>query len=100
MTADFFLLPGTHSLYAIEDEEGTVMYVRQEPEAEAKCRMYIQFGPDVKRMMKVFREAFPVVLNDAKLRGFKAFVFDSHSPALVRWLMMEFCFTAECEAAL
>jgi hypothetical protein len=100
MTADFFLIPGKdHSLYAVGDEEGTVMYIRCNSEA-SKMRAHIQFGPDKKRIKEVFRSGWPVVMDDARQRGFKSIVFDSCSPTLVKWMLMEFHFSAECTAVL
>lgn len=101
MTADFFIVPGKfHSLYAVGDEDGTVMYIRQESDGPLRCRAHIQFGPDKRRIMNVFREGFPLVMEDAKKRGFVSLVFDSTSPALVKWMMCEFGFSAECMAVL
>jgi len=100
MTADFFLHSGQfHSLFAANDDDGTVMYLRCEAEGK-KMRVHIQFGPDRKRIMRVFREGFPQVCEDAKVRGFLSIVFDSSSPALVKWMLIEFHFTAELECSL
>lgn len=100
MTADFFLTPGRfHSLYAIEDEEGPVMHVRSEAEAQ-KTRMHIQFGPDRKRIVKAFREAYPIVAADVRKRGFLGIVFETSSPALAHFVMKKFNFAATCEVTL
>ena len=100
MTADKFLVPGsTYALYAVGDEQGTVMYVKQQAEG-SKTRMHIQFGPDRRRVMNVMREGFPVVASDAKGRGFTGVVFYSYSPALVKFAMKEFGFRADCEMTL
>lgn len=96
---DFFLNGnGVASVYGVGDEEATVMYVRQERDG-IDTRMHIQFGPDKKRIIRVFSEAFPQVAADAKRRGFRSIVFDSCSPALVRW-MADFGFKADCRKAL
>jgi hypothetical protein len=101
MTADFFLEAGkTHSLYAVGDEEGTAMYIRCELSGPYRMRAHIQFGPDKKRIMKCFRDGWPLVMDDAKKRGFKSVLFDSTSPTLVKWMMSEFKFKAECEAII
>lgn len=98
--ADFWLVPSSHyALYAVADEHGTAMYVRQESYC-GKTKMHIQFCPDRKRVIEVCREGLPIVMQDARKRGFTALVFDSSSPALVRFLMTHFRFKAECEAAL
>ena len=100
MTADKFLVPGkTYALYAVGDDQGTVMYVKQEAEG-SKTRMHIQFCPDRRRAMNTMREGFPIVASDAKERGFTGVVFYSHSPALVKFVMKEFGFRADCEAQL
>lgn len=100
MTADKFLVQGsTHALYAIGDEQGTVMYVRQEAEG-SKTRMHVQFGPDRRRIMSTLLEAFPMVSKDAKNRGFTGVVFYSHSPALVKFFVSKLHARANCEVAL
>lgn len=100
MNADFFLIPGKfHSLYAVEDDQGTVMYVRQEGQAH-KMRVHIQFGGNSRRVLDALREGLPMVMQDAKGRGFKSLVFDSQSPALTRFMVSEFKFMAELEMAL
>lgn len=100
VTSEFFLTPGKyHSLCAVEDEQGTVMYLRLEGEMD-NMRAHIQFCSNRKRIMKTFREGFPFVMADARARGFKAVVFDSCSPALVRWMIFEFHFLAEMKAVL
>lgn len=100
MTADFFLTPGRfHSLYAVCDEDGTCMYIRQEAFG-SKTRAHIQFGTDRKRIMNTFREGFPQIVSDAKSRGFTGISFDSASPALIKWMVSEFHFRAELELAL
>ena len=100
MTADFFLEPGRfHSVFAIGDEEGTVCYAREEAEGN-KIRMHLQFGVDKRRVMHTFREAYRMISEDAKQRGFTEIAFESQSPALVKFMMQEFHFTAECTAVL
>lgn len=99
MTADFFLTPGQRSLYAIEDDKGTVGYICQEAEAH-KVRMHLQFCPDKRRVLRTFQEAYKVIVSDAKSRGFDGIVFASESPALVKFMMNEFGFSAECKAVL
>lgn len=100
ITADKFLVAGrTWALYAVGDEQGAVMYVRQESEG-SKTRMHIQFSPDRRRAIAVMREGFPYVAADAKKRGFKAVVFYSHSPALVKFVISNLGFRADCEAQL
>lgn len=100
LTSKTFLIPiGQCSLYALEDEQGTVMYTRWEVEGPS-LRVRIQFGPDRKRVISALREGFPQVREDAKKRGFKSITFDSKSPALVKLMMQEFGFVAALEAPL
>jgi len=101
MTADFFLNPGKfHSLFAVSDEDGTVMFIRLEAEGNRRMRAHIQFGPDRKRIIRTFREGWPQVAEDAKARGFYNIIFDSCSGALVKWMIQEFKFRAELECIL
>lgn len=100
LTADKFLVPGPqHAIYAVGDEQGTVMYVRQEAEG-SKTRMWVQFCPDRKRIMETMRQGFPLVKQDAKKRGFTAVVFDTSSPSLARFVVKELGFRADCEVTL
>lgn len=89
---------GTASVYALEDDRGTVMYVRQEPERE-RMRIHIQFGPSARRSLNALKAGYPIVKADAKNRGFKEIVFDSLSPALIR-SVVDLGFTIECKAVL
>lgn len=89
---------GSASVYAIEDDKGTVMYVRQETEGSC-VRLHAQFCTSSKRSFNSLKEAYPVVKADAKARGFTGIIFDSVSPALVR-CMMDLGFKAECRAEL
>jgi hypothetical protein len=99
ITPEFFLEGNeTSSVYAVEDEKGTVMYIRQESE-EKSTRLHMQFGPSKKRVLKALREGYAVVKADARRRGFTRIIFDSMSPALVRCLI-EMGFVAECRAEI
>jgi hypothetical protein len=90
--------PGV-SCYALGDETGVVMFVRQETEG-ANSRLHVQFAPfDRKRIVRVLREGYPLVAQDAKDRGFHRIVFSSESPALIR-TMLEMGFKAELAAEL
>jgi hypothetical protein len=98
--ADQFLKPGRfHSLYCVEDEEGPTMFVRQEVQG-MKTRLYIQFGPDRKRIVKTVKEGFPKVIDDARKRGFVGIVFDTASPALAKFFLTVYRFRAELEMTL
>ena len=88
MDATFFTTPDDRStVYAVEDEEGPVIFVRQEIDGMA-TRLHTQFPPDSrKRVAKALLQGYPAVAADAKQRGFKAVVFDSVSPALIRFML-------------
>jgi hypothetical protein len=94
---------GKASVYCIGDEQGPVMFVRQEVEGES-TRLHTQFPPDApgirKRVAEALHEAYPVVAADAKSRGFKQVVFESESPALIRYMIGTFGFTAELRGRL
>lgn len=95
MEADFFLetKPGI-SCFAVETEQGPLMFVRQESEGET-TRLHIQFAPyDRKRIVQALREGYPLLVRDAIGRGFRRISFDSQSPALIR-VMLELGFRAE-----
>jgi hypothetical protein len=74
------------SVYAIDDEKGTVMYVRTEAN-DCAMRIHIQFCLSARRSFNSLKEGFPVVRADAKNRGFREIVFDSVSPALIRHMI-------------
>lgn len=83
---DFYLHGNSNSsVYALGDGEGTAFYVRQEAHGEM-VRMFIQFGPDKRRILEVFEQAYPIVKQDAQLRGFKSILFSTCSPTMVRWM--------------
>lgn len=81
--------------FAIDDEQGTVMYVRQDAEPDFRLRLHTDFPPNSKqRVAQALAEAYPLVAEDAKLRGFKEIIFDSASVPLTRF-MTRFGFKAE-----
>lgn len=94
---------GKASCYCIEDDEGAAMFVRQEAEGEA-TRLHVQFPVDSaetrQRVAAALQEAYPIVAQDAKIRGFKSVVFDSESSALIRYMVEHFGFVAELRASL
>lgn len=82
---------------AVEDDDGTVFYVRY----NRAFRMSIQFDKDLKfRNRKSLLEAFPVFKNMAKTSGFKEIVFDSESPALVAFTKKRMGFKASPDYVL
>ena len=90
--------PGV-STFAVDDDKGTVMFVRAETQGEC-MRMHIQFPPDRRRRVaRALEEGYPRVANDAKMRGFKKIQFDSNSIALIRFLL-RFRFRVELVADL
>lgn len=96
MEASFFTLEDSPfvSCYTIEDEAGPVIFVRQEG-AGQDTRLHTQFPQDAKRVAKALEEAYPLVAEDAKRRGFRSVRFESGSIALVRFMFQHFGFHAD-----
>lgn len=81
--------------FAIDDEMGTVIFVRADTEADQTLRLHTEFLPDAKaRVAIALAEAYPQVARDAISRGFKQIVFDSVSIPLIKF-MLRFGFRAE-----
>ena len=100
MDASFFTADGPLvSCYTIEDETGPVIFVRQEGCGEY-TRLHTQFPQDRKRVVKALEEAYPLVAEDAKQRGFKTLRFESGSIALIRFMLQHFGFRADLIAEL
>jgi hypothetical protein len=87
------------SCYAIEDDAGVTMFVRQEACGQ-DVRLHTQFSPDAKRVAKALEEAYPLVAEDARERGFRSIRFESGSIALVRFMFKRFDFRADLMADL
>ncbi len=79
-----FWLPGKDiSCFTVEDEMGTVFYVR----AETVMRLHIQFAPQQKtRTARAIDEFTPWIATAAKKRGCKQLIFESVFAPLVRFL--------------
>jgi len=93
--ASFFTAEGPFlSCYTIEDEQGPVIFVRQET-AGQDTRLHTQFPQDAKRVAKALEEAYPLVASDAKERGFRSVRFETGSIALVRFMFQHFEFRAD-----
>ena len=93
--------PGV-SCYAISDDQGPVIFVRQETEGSA-TRLHTQFPWGIgarKRIAKALSEAYPLVRDDARTRGFKAIRFETKSLALIRFMWKHFNFRADLIADL
>lgn len=87
------------SCYCVEDEQGPLIYVRQENLGET-TRLHLQFANcSRKKIFNALKEGYPLVAADARERGFKRVSFDSTSPALIR-TMLEMGFRAEMVADL
>lgn len=87
------------SCYAIGDEAGPLMFVRQEAMATT-CILHVQFANcGRKKIFNALRESYPLVREDAKQRGFTSIRFESSSPALIR-TMLDMGFRAELVADL
>lgn len=92
MTADFFRQPDTIS-FAIDDDQGPIMYVRLDPLDADIVRLHIQFNETERRRTALaLMRYFPEVrsrIADAKA---KYIVFDSESARLVSFCMERFGF--------
>jgi len=90
---------GGVSCYAVEDELGPLIFVRQETSGEDTV-LHLQFANcGRKKIFNALREGYPLVAEDARQRGFKRVRFTSQSPALIR-TMLEMGFHAELIAEL
>jgi hypothetical protein len=88
------------SCYGIEDEQGPLIFVRQEAVTETTVLLHVQFANcGRKKIFNALRESYPLVAEDARRRGFKFVRFESQSPALIR-TMMDMGFRAELIAEL
>lgn len=75
-----------HVCYVIEDEEGPVIFVRQEREGN-NLRLHTQFPPDSrKRVAASLERAYPFVKEWALEHKIEAIVFESESPTLIRFM--------------
>lgn len=100
MEPTFFTTPAEGaSCYTIEDEQGPCIFVRQEV-AGTSTRLHTQFPISRKRVAKALREAYPLVANDAKERGYRTIKFESKSLALIRFMFQNFDFRADLIADL
>jgi hypothetical protein len=87
------------SCYVVEDEQGPLIFVRQEALVETTV-LHLQFvNCSRKKIFSALREGYPLVAEDARQRGFKFVRFESQSPALIR-TMMDLGFRAELVAEL
>jgi hypothetical protein len=87
--------PGAFSCYTIEDDEGPVIFVRQESDGE-DTRLHTQFPPvSGKRVVRALSDAYPSVAEEARKRGFKRIRWESGSIALVRFMLSKFTLRAE-----
>jgi hypothetical protein len=100
MDANFWMATAKGiSCYAIEDEQGPLIFVRQEASGEETV-LHVQFANCArKKIFNALREGYPLVAEDARQRGFKRVRFDSESPALIR-TMLEMGFRAQLIADL
>jgi hypothetical protein len=86
--------------FVIEDEQGAVIFVRQDAEANDTLRLHTEFLPAFEgsqnkaRIAIALAEAYPLVARDALRRGFKQIVFESGSMSLIEF-MLRFGFRAE-----
>ena len=87
--ASFFTESGDGiSCYAIDFDGVPTIFVRQETEGKA-TRLHTQFPYGVgtrKRIANALSEAYPLVREDARERGFKSIRFETKSLALIRFM--------------
>lgn len=95
MDASFFTQTGPGvSCFTIEDEIGPAIFVRQEV-AGTTVRLHTQFPISRKRVAKALEQAYPLVANDARARGYRTIRFESRSLALIRFMLGKFNFKAD-----
>ncbi len=80
---DFWFPNKNISCFAVEDEAGTIFYVR----AETVMRLHIQFAPQQRwRTAKAIDEFTPWISAAAHKRGCKQLIFESVFAPLIRFL--------------
>lgn len=88
------------SCFAISDDEGPLIFVREEMMSAETIVLHVQFANcGRKKIFNALRESYPLVAEDAKQRGFTSIRFESQSPALIR-TMLDMGFRAELVADL
>jgi hypothetical protein len=79
-----FYLEGSVAATKLEDEQGTILYLKMDQEKDA-TRLHVQFAPvevvSRLRVAKALVRSIPVVCKELG-----ALVTESHSPALVKFL--------------
>jgi len=80
--ADFWLSHDKAEQFAVEDEQGTVFFVR----SEDLLRLHIQFSPDRKRTAKAIDEFTPMIAEQAGRERYKQLIFESVFKPLIRFL--------------
>lgn len=92
MTADFFRQPDT-VVFAIDDEDGPIMYFRLDPINADVVQLHTQFNERARaRTAIALVRNFPEVRDRIRQSGAKYMVFDSMSPSLVRFCKRRFGF--------
>ena len=84
VTSDYWVSPpDTVQTWAVDDDEGTLFYVR----AENILRLHIQFPPEkTKRLVRGISEFSEQMQVIAGAKSYKQIIFDSVSKTLIRFL--------------
>ena len=94
LTPEFFLETKEGvSCYTIEDEHGPVAFMREEVEGE-DVRLHAQFPAGRRRLMAAIDEGFPIILAEAREKGFRRIRFELENAALIK-AMLRFGFRAD-----
>jgi hypothetical protein len=94
-TPEFFYEEGFCNVYF--DEAGTILWLRGCTDVNRVIRLDIQFrrNRDALRNKAAMDQGFPELCERAKSNNFKAFVFHSTSPHLIRYCCEHLGFTEE-----
>ena len=81
-------LPANSVSYAVDDDEGTVAFVRQDSLPGNTMRLHTDFVPDSKeRIAAAISMAYPMIALDAYAKGFDRIVFESESVPLIAFML-------------
>ena len=98
---EFFYEPGTIcNVYC--DEQGPIFWVRGSSDVDKNLRLDIQYrrNKDVRRNKEAMDIGLPLLEERAKVRGFRAFLFESTSPHLIKYCTEQLGFTLVSENLL
>jgi len=95
-TPEFFYEPDTLG-FVYGDDNGTILWLRISSNVDKIARLDIQFrrNKDARRNKAAMDWGFPILCEHAKKGGYKAFMFDSVSPHLVKYCTSQLGFKIE-----